>query len=123
MYTEISFKKLEHIVQEIEMCESSLKRQLEQLLEVQNKLKSMDSEAVQLIIKSIQTRNDELLSAVQKVKLLKISLSKIIELYCNCEDKIIQLEDEQLKKLDTNIELRQLYSLNKALKISGISFK
>lgn len=101
MYTEILLNKMRALTEELRLCENRIRREQLRVMEVRASIRVLEGGAMYEVSSKLLKQIQGMERDIQKVRMLRTALSKIISLYENCEEKIVSLDDGR-KNLSQN---------------------
>ncbi|MDO5410938.1 MAG: hypothetical protein Q4F21_10895 [Lachnospiraceae bacterium] len=123
MYTEISLEQLRLSAQRLQDCENKLKKECEALAETQQKLKSIQEAGIQELSVSLGKQKEQLYREMEKVRMLRIALEKIVLLYIHCEEDILESGESEKKTFPLTVELTRFGDMQAKMEGCGIRFR
>lgn len=93
MCIEILLNRLRSLSEKLRQCENRIKKEQMQTEEVWHELRKIQGDAMHEIQIKLLRQIQGMESDLQKLKMLRTTLQKVISLYENCEEKIVGLDE------------------------------
>lgn len=108
VYIEISLHQLKQITEEFVDCKKQLQMDCLRIMEIEKKMEKFPYEKTAVVCRRLKKQTEELFLEIQKMKKLEIALKKIIFLYENCEEDILNFSDDNQSKWKEYLVLHDL---------------
>lgn len=89
MKTDISLVKLRGFSKELNMCAQKIRKERLELTEVRSVLRRIEDEAIGIVASNLEKQIERLAQEEINLRKLRVCLDRIISLYEQCEEKIL----------------------------------
>ena len=122
MYTEILLNKMRALTEELRLCENRIRREQLRVMEVRASIRTLEGGAMYEVSSKLLKQIQGMERDIQKVRMLRTALLKIISLYENCEEKIVSLDEGRKNQRQDQFGPVEIKPYVEILKILNLKF-